>query len=235
MSHERDALEIEPLDEQCWDRVEQRVFAEVDASRAMAPAYAPRTERPAKAPVWNAAALVLAGALAAIGGVVAEAWTPHTPRAIAPSPEQTPVRTADPPAPAASSVPVTTDAPPARNVAPPVHRQARAPAPPSAPLPATPPPTAIEPSAVEPPAPTNRSAYEAAARLEGTDWAAALERYHELSRGTDSWAANALFAEGRLALDRGDRERGTRALRQYLERFPSGQNAADARDLLRHP
>lgn len=77
-----------------------------------------------------------------------------------------------------------------------------------------------------------REEYEAAARLEASDPSAALARYRELSRGDDAWAANALYAEGRLAADRGDRERAERVLREYLVRFPSGPNASDARELM---
>jgi hypothetical protein len=79
---------------------------------------------------------------------------------------------------------------------------------------------------------SSREAYEAASRLEASDPNAALARYRDLSRGTDPWAANALYAEGRLALERGDKARAERALQEYLARFPTGMNAMDARELL---
>jgi hypothetical protein len=74
--------------------------------------------------------------------------------------------------------------------------------------------------------------YEKAARLEATDPAAAIAIYHELARGKSPWAANALFAQARLELDRGHRREAARLLRAYLQRHPGGHNAADARALL---
>ena len=74
--------------------------------------------------------------------------------------------------------------------------------------------------------------YEKAARLEATDPAAAIAIYRELARGKSPWAANALFAQARLELDRGHRPEAARLLRAYLQRHPGGHNAADARALL---
>lgn len=74
--------------------------------------------------------------------------------------------------------------------------------------------------------------YEKAARLEATDPAAAIAIYRELARGKSPWAANALFAQARLELDRGHRREAARLLRAYLQRHPGGNNAADARALL---
>lgn len=74
--------------------------------------------------------------------------------------------------------------------------------------------------------------YEKAARLEATEPLAAIAIYRELARGKSPWAATALFAQARLELDRGNRREATRLLRDYLQRHPSGNNAADARALL---
>jgi hypothetical protein len=80
--------------------------------------------------------------------------------------------------------------------------------------------------------PTSKEQYEAAARLERTESGAALTRYRTLARGTGPWAANALFAAGRLSFDRGDGDMARRLLTHYLRRFPDGANATDARALL---
>jgi hypothetical protein len=74
--------------------------------------------------------------------------------------------------------------------------------------------------------------YEQAARLEASEPAAAIAIYRELARGKDTWAANALFAQARLELDRGRTRAAVRLLETYLRRFPGGNNAADARALL---
>ncbi len=120
----------------------------------------------------------------------------------------------------ASAHPVRTSAPPAGPRAS-ALREAR-------------PPASDETSAVQAPrpAPTPEDRYEAAARVEATDPDAALAIYGDLSRGSDAWSANALFAAARLELDRGHRARARRLLEQYLGRFPRGANAVDARDLL---
>ncbi|HEX7843642.1 MAG TPA: hypothetical protein VF469_39485, partial [Kofleriaceae bacterium] len=60
---------------------------------------------------------------------------------------------------------------------------------------------------------------------------AALAGYLTLARGTSRWADPALFAAARLAVDRHDRRAET-LLGIYLQRFPGGANAADARKLL---
>jgi len=84
----------------------------------------------------------------------------------------------------------------------------------------------------EPDAAARRALYESAARLEATRPLMSLAQYAELTRGSDPWAANALFASGRLQSDRGMREQARRTLEEYLVRFPRGANANDARDLL---
>lgn len=75
--------------------------------------------------------------------------------------------------------------------------------------------------------------YEEAAGLEAAAPDTALDIYRELAKGSGPWAANALFAQGRLALERGDREAARATLRDYLQRYPDGLNAADAKELLR--
>ena len=80
--------------------------------------------------------------------------------------------------------------------------------------------------------PTSKEQFDAAQRLEATQPAQALEQYRELARGSGRWAANALFAAGRLSFERGDHEAAKRLLGRYLRRFPRGDNAADARGLL---
>jgi ferric-dicitrate binding protein FerR (iron transport regulator) len=71
-----------------------------------------------------------------------------------------------------------------------------------------------------------------AARLEATDPDAALGIYRKLAGGKGRWAANALYAEARLELERGRRERARLRLERYLARHPSGANVSDVRTLL---
>ncbi|WP_394849931.1 FecR domain-containing protein [Pendulispora brunnea] len=95
---------------------------------------------------------------------------------------------------------------------------------------AEPPPEPASPAATQ--ALSRRALFESAARLESSHPATSLSQYGELARGSDPWAANALFAAGRLEADRGMHEAARRTLEEYLARFPRGANAADARDLL---
>jgi ferric-dicitrate binding protein FerR (iron transport regulator) len=74
--------------------------------------------------------------------------------------------------------------------------------------------------------------YERAARMEASRPRSALAIYDKLAAGRGPWAANALFAQARLQLELGDRDRARRLLRSYLARHPSGANAEDARQLL---
>lgn len=67
--------------------------------------------------------------------------------------------------------------------------------------------------------------------LERRDPQRAIEGYLEISQGSSKWSPVALYAAGRLAFDRKDK-RAKRLLGSYLERFPNGTNAEDARDLL---
>ncbi len=153
------------------------------------------------------------------------------------------------PLPSASSTPSETSAlahvavSPRRAPAPPATSAPREPAP-DAPAtntsPTTTSPTAASSTSPVPPrAPTAQNRYEAAARLESSDPAAALASYRAISRdGSDAWAANALYAAGRLEADRGARDDARALLEEYVARFPRGLNAPDARELLervRHP
>ena len=74
--------------------------------------------------------------------------------------------------------------------------------------------------------------YETAAKLESSDPRAAIAIYRELAREGGIWAANALYARARLEHDRGSIKTARRLLRQYLSRYRTGANAADARALL---
>lgn len=76
-----------------------------------------------------------------------------------------------------------------------------------------------------------RAEYDRLAALEARDAAAALTGYLTLARGTSRWADLALFAAARLAADRHD-SRAETLLGIYLQRFPGGANAADAKKLL---
>ncbi len=87
-------------------------------------------------------------------------------------------------------------------------------------------------AAAAPPALTLRGRYEAASKLEAQQPDAALALYRDLVRQGGAWGQNALFAEGRLEADRGNRGEASRLLLEYLARYPAGANANDARELL---
>ena len=77
----------------------------------------------------------------------------------------------------------------------------------------------------------DRAMYDHLTSMEARDPGAALAGYLDLSRGSGPWAQVGLYAAGRLAADRHD-HRAETLLTIYLRRFPSGANAADARQLL---
>jgi transmembrane sensor len=77
----------------------------------------------------------------------------------------------------------------------------------------------------------DRIEYDRLAALEPKHPDAALAGYLALARGTSRWADPALFAAARLAVDRHD-PRARTLLGIYLERFPTGPNATDAKQLL---
>jgi hypothetical protein len=88
-------------------------------------------------------------------------------------------------------------------------------------------------SALPPPAePTSQELYESAAKMEAGSPSEALSIYRRIAVGHDSWAQNALFAEGRLEAEQGRTASARRLLSEYLKRFPHGANAGDARSLL---
>jgi len=80
--------------------------------------------------------------------------------------------------------------------------------------------------------PTPRETYESASRIEASHPDHAIEMYRDLAAKGGPWGMNALFAEGRLEADRGQKGDARRALEDYLSRYPSGPNADDARELL---
>jgi FecR protein len=82
---------------------------------------------------------------------------------------------------------------------------------------------------------SQQARYEWAAGLEASQPAEASAEYRKLARERGGWAANALFALGRLELERGVTEAGRAALSEYLARYPHGRNAGDARRLLSRP
>jgi hypothetical protein len=77
----------------------------------------------------------------------------------------------------------------------------------------------------------DRAEYDRLAAIEFKAPDTALAGYLALARGTSRWADLALFAAARLAADRHDRRAET-LLGMYLQRFPGGANATDARQLL---
>ncbi|MCZ7685581.1 MAG: FecR domain-containing protein [Sandaracinaceae bacterium] len=76
-----------------------------------------------------------------------------------------------------------------------------------------------------------RSRFAAASALEASDPAAAARIYRELEGEGGAWAANALYARARLAVEQGRTSEARALLTTYLARHPDGPNAADARRL----
>jgi hypothetical protein len=98
----------------------------------------------------------------------------------------------------------------------------------TAPPPEPPPPPPVAPAAP----PSTQELYESANRMEASNPDGAIAIYSKLAAGSGPWAANALYAWGRLQADRGRRAEAARRLNDYLTRYPNGANARDARDLL---
>jgi hypothetical protein len=160
------------------------------------------------------------GGTAEIGA--GQRWSSDAPGQIIATAPPPPPHAAEPsaataPEPEPEIEPTPAPAPPARKHAPrpPVHTAGSADA-------AEPAPGAAD---------ADRAEYDRLAALEPRSPDAALAGYLALAHGTSRWAAPALFAAGRLAHDRHDRRAGS-LLTIYLQRFPDGANAADARELL---
>jgi hypothetical protein len=79
---------------------------------------------------------------------------------------------------------------------------------------------------------TPQAVFERAAALERREPGRASQLYRSLESGSDSWAKNALYARARLEASRGNNADARRLLERYLERFPRGENAEDARAVL---
>lgn len=78
-----------------------------------------------------------------------------------------------------------------------------------------------------------QTVFEQATALERSDPERAAKLYRSIDSGSDSWAQNALYARGRLEAARGNRAEARRLLERYLSRFPGGNNADDARAVLK--
>ncbi|HWA72375.1 MAG TPA: FecR domain-containing protein [Polyangiaceae bacterium] len=79
---------------------------------------------------------------------------------------------------------------------------------------------------------SRQSVFEQAAALERRDPARASELYRSLEAEGDSWSQNSLYARGRLSASQGNATQARAVLTRYLERFPHGSNAEDARAVL---
>jgi hypothetical protein len=77
-----------------------------------------------------------------------------------------------------------------------------------------------------------REQFERATQLERSNPQQATRLYRDLSDARGPWAANALYAEARLHMERGEREASQQLLRKYLTQYPRGVNAADVERLL---
>ena len=108
----------------------------------------------------------------------------------------------------------------------PTQTRTEEPAPTATPATVTPTPTQAPTHSVR------EQRYEYAAQLEARDPEQAITIYRVLAAGDDAWAQNALYAYGRLEADRHHRSEALRLLREYLDRFPQGVNARDARQLI---
>jgi len=74
--------------------------------------------------------------------------------------------------------------------------------------------------------------FEQAARREKREPRKALRIYRSLAQEQGPWAQNALYASARLQIELGERTSARAALQRYLDLYPHGANAADARALL---
>jgi hypothetical protein len=80
---------------------------------------------------------------------------------------------------------------------------------------------------------TSRQAqYERAEGIEPNDPEGAFVIYRRVAEGNDAWASAALFSAGRIAFERGTGGEAEELFEEYLQRFPHGSQAGDARDYL---
>jgi len=104
-------------------------------------------------------------------------------------------------------------------------------APPPPVVPVEPPAPAPPPAAAEPPRPaiaSSHDAFAAAQRLEAGDWTQAARAYRAISRGTDRWAALALYSLAELDAAHEHPGDALPLLDDYQRRFPKGASAEDA-------
>jgi hypothetical protein len=104
---------------------------------------------------------------------------------------------------------------------------------PSVPLAPAPEPAPAPEVASPAPEPSRQATFEEATALERSAPERALSLYASLESGGDSWAQNALYARGRLQASRGNGAEARTLLERYLEHFPRGSNAEDARAVLK--
>jgi hypothetical protein len=163
----------------------------------------------------------------AVALAAGQRWSSDAPSQIS----QTSTITAAAPPPPAEPATAPVVAPEAPDPAPaPARRHDPRPAKPAA-TPAAPREPKPDPAQAETSGDRDRAEYDRLAALEPRSPDAALAGYLALARGTSRWADPALFAAARLAVDRRD-HRAEGLLGIYLQRFPDGANATDARQLL---
>jgi len=80
--------------------------------------------------------------------------------------------------------------------------------------------------------PTARELFEQAGEYELSSPEAAIALYKQVAAGGGDWAANALYAHGRLEHSRSNDSEATRLLTRYLAKYPTGANVLDAQELL---
>jgi FecR protein len=146
--------------------------------------------------------------------------------------KQPPLIAANDPAAQPAALPAPVAAPPSLAAAAAATAPASVNPPPKTEAPTTQPPATVAPPPPQPAPPSAQEMYEAAAQLEAQNPDGALATYRKIAGGGGPWAANALFAAGRLQAHRGRSGDAARLLDEYIARFPNGANAADARELL---
>lgn len=104
-------------------------------------------------------------------------------------------------------------------------------APPPPRPPARPKSAAVQADKPAPHPDSSESEFRRLEALEPHDPSAAVAGYLELAQGQGAWSAPALFAAARLSADRKE-ARAAALLQRYLQRYPRGANADDARKLL---